>query len=523
MVTDLQIAARKVASVNPATGEVLREFECASAIEVQAAVARAHAVQTAWSDLGVRKRIAVLREFQHRLHQKKIEIAEAITREAGKPVAEALTTEVLVVLDAARFLIGNAYRLLRDEPLPHGNPATKLKRGRLLREPYGVVGIISPWNYPFSIPATETLAALVAGNAVVLKPSEFTSLVALELRSLLHAAGVPQDVFQVVVGDGSTGVALVHSKIDKLVFTGSVATGKRIAAAAAERLLPVVLELGGKDPMLVLDDADVDVASSAAVWGAFVNAGQTCLSVERCYVHRSLYENFLRACTEKTKKLRVGPGLDRETDVGPMIHQRQLRIVEAHVEDAVARGARVLTGGSRSQELGENFYRPTVLADVTHEMRIMREETFGPVLPVMAFDNDDEAVRLANDSEYGLAASVWTRDRARGERLARRIQAGAVMVNDVVSCFGISEAPHGGVKSSGMGRAHGRFGLEEMVRLKYVDTDLMPGMKKVWWYGYGMNFLQQMKGFLDMQFARDLATRLRGARKAIGVVGRKKL
>ena len=528
MVTDLHIAARKVASVNPATGEVLREFECASAIEVQAGVARAHAVQTAWSDLGVRKRIAVLREFQRRLHQKKIEIAEAITKEAGKPVAEALTTEVLVVLDAARFLIDNAYRLLRDEPLPHGNLATKLKRGRLLREPYGVVGIISPWNYPFSIPATETLAALVAGNAVVLKPSEFTSLVALELRSLLHAAGVPRDVFQVVIGDGATGAALVRSqidgaKIDKLVFTGSVATGKRIAVAAAERLLPVVLELGGKDPMLVLDDADVDVASSAAFWGAFVNAGQTCLSVERCYVHRSLYDEFLRACAEKTKTLRLGPGLDSETDVGPMIHQRQLRIVEAHVQDAAARGARVLTGGSRLQELGENFYEPTVLADVTHEMRIMREETFGPVLPVMAFDNDDEAVRLANDSEYGLAASVWTRDRARGERLARRIQAGTVMVNDVVSCFGISEAPHGGVKSSGMGRAHGRFGLEEMVRLKYIDEDLMPGMKKVWWYGYGMNFLRQMQGFLDMQFARGLTTRLRGARKAIGVVGRKQL
>jgi acyl-CoA reductase-like NAD-dependent aldehyde dehydrogenase len=523
MATDIRIAARRLSSVNPATGEVLRELECADDGEVQAAVARACAAQGAWDEIGVRKRVAVLRDFQRLLRERKSEIAEAISREAGKPVAEALTTEVLVVLDAARFLIDNAYRLLRDEPLPHGNLATKLKRGRLLREPYGVVGIISPWNYPFSIPATETLAALVAGNAVVLKPSEFTSLVALELRSLLHAAGAPEDVFQVVIGDAVTGTALVNSEIDKLAFTGSVATGKRIAAAASERLLPVVLELGGKDPMLVLDDADLDVASSAAVWGAFVNAGQTCLSVERCYVHRSLYENFLRACAEKTKKLRVGPGLDRETDVGPMIHQRQLRIVEAHVEDAVARGARVLTGGSRSQELGENFYRPTVLADVTHEMRIMREETFGPVLPVMAFDNDDEAVRLANDSEYGLAASVWTRDRARGERLARRIQAGTVMVNDVVSCFGISEAPHGGVKSSGMGRAHGRFGLEEMVRLKYVDTDLMPGMKKVWWYGYGMNFLQQMKGFLDMQFARDLATRLRGARKAIGVVGRKKL
>jgi acyl-CoA reductase-like NAD-dependent aldehyde dehydrogenase len=509
--------------VNPATGTVLHELECASEGDVLAAVARARSAQTAWCDLGVRRRIAILREFQRKLHERKSEIAEAITREAGKPVAEALTTEVLVVLDAARFLIDNAYGLLRDEPVPHGNLATRLKSGRLLREPYGVVGIISPWNYPFSIPATETLAALVAGNAVVLKPSEFTSLVALELAALLHAAGVPGDVFQVVVGDGATGAALLHSQIDKLAFTGSVATGKRIATAAAERLLPVVLELGGKDPMLVLDDADVDVASSAAVWGAFVNAGQACLSVERCYVHRRLYEEFLRACAEKTKKLRVGHGLDRETDVGPMIHERQLQIVEAHVKDAVARGARVLAGGSRFPELGKNFYRPTVLADVTHEMRIMREETFGPVLPVMAFDHDEEAVRLANDSEYGLAASVWTRDGARGELLARSIQAGTVMVNDVVSCFGISEAPHGGVKASGVGRAHGRFGLEEMVRLKYVDVDRLPGMKKVWWYGYGMNFSQQMEGFLDFQFARGLGQRLRGALRAASAGVSKKL
>src|SRR5882672_4992305 len=523
MATEPQVSVLKVVSVNPATGEVLRDLQCAGDSEVQAAVARARAAQVAWVTIGVSRRIAVLREFQRRLHEKKSEIAAAITREAGKPVAEALTTEVLVVLDAARFLIGNAHRLLRDEPVPPGNLATKLKSGRLVREPYGVVGIISPWNYPFSIPATETLAALVAGNAVVLKPSEFTSLVALELKSLLHAAGVPQDVFQVVVGDGATGGALIHSQIDKLVFTGSVATGKRIAAAAAERLLPVVLELGGKDPMLVLEDADVDVASSAAIWGAFVNAGQTCLSVERCYVHRSLYEPFLKACVEKTKKLIVNHGLDHNADVGPLIHERQLTLVEEHVEDAKACGARVLAGGSRFPEIGANFYHPTVLADVTHAMRIMREETFGPVLPVMAFDSDDEAVQLANDSEYGLAASVFCRDDARGERLARRIQAGTVMVNDVVSCFGISEAPHGGVKLSGVGRTHGRFGLEEMVRLKYVDVDLMPGMKKVWWYGYGMNFSQQMAGFLDMQFARDLGTRLRGALAAIGVVGRKQL
>jgi len=523
MATDLQIASRKITSVNPATGEVLGELDCAGDAEVLAVVERARAAQNEWAELGLRKRLAIVGEFQAKLHARKSEIAAAITREAGKPLAEALVTEVLVVLDAARFLINHAYQLLRAETLPHGNLATKLKSGRLVREAHGVIGIISPWNYPFSIPATETLAALVAGNTVVLKPSELTPLVALELASVLKASGVPPNVFQVVLGAGGAGAALVRSPIDKLVFTGSVTTGKRIATAAAERLLPLVLELGGKDPMLVLDDADVEVASSAAVWGGFVNAGQACLSVERCYVHRSLYENFANACAEKARKLRVGNGTDPNTDVGPMIHQRQLRVIESHVEDATARGCRILTGGARRSDLGSNFYAPTVLADVTHQMRIMREETFGPVLPIMAFDDDDEAVRLANDSEYGLAASIFTRDSMRGARLARRVQAGTVMVNDVISCFGISEAPHGGVKASGMGRTHGRFGLEEMVRLKYLDIDHLPGIRKVWWYGYGDIFRRQMEGFLDLQFASRLTTRVRGAIRGAGAVWRKKI
>jgi acyl-CoA reductase-like NAD-dependent aldehyde dehydrogenase len=518
MATDIQVALRKIASRNPSTGEVLREMECASDADVCQAVARARAAQKQWAALDVGRRIRILGEFQRVLHAKKTEVARLIAREAGKPYIEALLTEVLVVLDAARFLIENARSFLREHPLPHGNLAMKTKSGRIIREPRGVIGIVAPWNYPLSIPAVETLAALVTGNAVVLKPSEFTSLVGVELQSLLRTAGLPEGVFQVVVGDGPTGAALLQSEIDKLVFTGSVPTGKKIATAAAARLLPVLLELGGKDPMVVLDDADVDVASSAAVWGAFMNAGQTCLSVERCYVHRSLYDSFLHACTEKTRKLRVGDGQNPETDVGPMIHERQLRIVESQVEEAKAHGARVLTGGTRSPELGPNFYAPTVLADVTHQMQIMREETFGPVLPVAPFDSESEAIALANDSEFGLAASVWTRNSQRGEAVARNLIAGTVMVNDVISCFGISEAPHGGVKGSGIGRAHGRHGMEEMVRVKYLDVDRMPRVKKLWWYGYGQSFVRHMEGFVDFQFARGAGSRLRGALRSLGVL-----
>src|SRR5580700_12220255 len=299
MVTDLQIAVRKVVSTNPATGEILRELECASDGDVHAAVAKARASQPSWQALSVENRVAVLRRFQGLLQEDKSAVSALITQEAGKPYVEALLTEVMVVLDATRFLIDNAYGFLREQPVPHGNAAMKMKAGRILREPHGVIAIVSPWNYPFSIPAIETLAALVTGNAVVLKPSEFTPLIAQELERLFLAAGLDRALMQVVVGEGPAGVALLESPIDKLIFTGSVATGKRVGEAAARRLLPVVLELGGKDPMIVLDDADLEIASSGALWGAFMNAGQTCLSVERCYVHRSIYEPFLQKCREK--------------------------------------------------------------------------------------------------------------------------------------------------------------------------------------------------------------------------------
>jgi acyl-CoA reductase-like NAD-dependent aldehyde dehydrogenase len=525
---------------NPATQEIIGTLPNLGADQIAGAVAKAAAAQLRWAATPVRDRLRILSRFADLLCDQKEAVAAVISCEAGKPEAEALSTELLVVLDTVKYLQNTLPGFLRPEPIPHGNPVMKLKSGQLFREPYGVVGIISPWNYPFSVPSVQTLTALATGNAVVLKPSEFTPYSSLELQRLLREAGLDHELLQVITGEGGAGAALLAADVQKVVFTGSVATGKRVAQAAAARLLPVVLELGGKDPMIVLEDADVDVASSAAVWGAFMNAGQTCLSVERCYVHEAICEKFLQKCVEKTAKLRIGssphplrrnldssnqaqPGAavphehgtpNAEIDVGPMIHARQLSIVQSHVEDAVARGARLLAGGKPLPQMGPNFFAPTILADVDHSMKITREETFGPVLPVRSFKTEDEAVALANDSEYGLAASIFTGDRKRGEALARRVHAGTVMVNDVLACFGISEAPHGGVKASGIGRTHGRFGLEEMVWPKYVDSDRMPRMKKLWWYGYGPAFGQQMGGFIELLFAKGLIKRLRGGVKS---------
>jgi succinate-semialdehyde dehydrogenase/glutarate-semialdehyde dehydrogenase len=509
-----ELAQAAITVRDPATQEVVGTVPTFTAQEVADAVARARAAQERWAATSVSERLKLIRRFQRLLCEQRDAVASVITREAGKPLAEAVSTEILVVLDAAQYMLKHAAEILRREPVAHSNPVMKLKKGMVLREPYGIIGIISPWNYPFSLPSVQTLAALVTGNAVVLKPSEFTPFSSLELQRLLREAGLDQNLIQVVTGNGAAGEALLQTKIGKLVFTGSVATGKKVAQAAAARLLPIVLELGGKDPMIVLEDANLNVAASAAVWGAFMNSGQTCLSVERCYVHESIYESFLEACVAKTAKLRQGGGGDGASDVGPMIHERQLQTVQRQVEDAITRGARLLAGGKPASHLGPNFFEPTILADVTRDMDVMREETFGPVLPVCSFKTEDEAVRLANDSEFGLAASIWTQDRKRGEALARHIQAGTVMVNDVIACFGISEAPHGGVKASGIGRTHGRYGLEEMVWPKYVDSDRLPGMKKLWWYGYGSAFQQQMSGFVELLFDQNLIKRVRGALKS---------
>ena len=523
MPAETTTVAQKLVSINPATGEVLAEFEPASEAEILAAVRRAREAAPAWRALGLKARARYLRQLKDVLLARREDIAQLISRETGKPRFESLAAEVLLVLDACEYYARQAPAILRPERVPHHNLAVKGKRGRLEYEPYGVIGIISPSNYPFSIPLNELIPALVAGNSVVLKTSELTPQVGIAIRDLVRAAGFPPGVAEVLAGDGMTGRALVAAPIDKLIFTGSVATGKRIQAAAAERLLPTVLELGGKDPMIVLDDADLERAASGAVWGAFTNAGQACLSVERLYVARAVSDRFAELCVEKTKQLKLGPPDD--SDVGPLIRERQVRIVEEHVLDAVRQGAEVRVGGRRPprDRWPGFYYEPTVLTRVHHGMRVMREETFGPVLPIQAVEDDAEAVSLANDSEFGLSASVWTRDRRRGERIARELLTGAVMVNDCASYFGITEAPHGGVKLSGLGRTHGRLGLREMVRVKYLDVDLVPRLPKVWWFGYDELATRLMSGFTDFLFARGLPKRLRGLRDVVRGLGKRRV
>ncbi len=504
---------------NPATGEPISDYPVASAEEVVAAVDRARLAQLWWSRLPLLRRAAVLRRLANLLCNEKESLARVITAESGKPLQEALLNDVMVAADAALFCAENAAAVFRTQKIPHSNPALRLKRGQLSWQPLGVIGIISPWNYPLSIPAADAFAALATGNAVVLKPSELTPQSALELERLISAAldaegliALPRP-FQVVTGLAPTGQALVSSPIDKLIFTGSVATGRRVAVAAAERLLPVILELGGKDAMVVLKDANLDTASSAAVWGAMMNAGQTCISVERCYVHRSVYSAFLGRCLDKISKLKVGDGSLPDTDLGPLISFHQLQMVELQVEEARALGATVHTGGTPLPHLGSNFYAPTLITDLDRSMSLMREETFGPVLPVMPFSSDEEAIALANDSNFGLAASVWG-STAHATSVARHIAAGTVLVNDLITGFAVSAAPHGGIKLSGIGRTHGLLGMQELLRPCYLDVDLAPRMKKLWWYPYAGNFAP-MSAFFELVHSAGMRRRLAAARRSL--------
>lgn len=510
-----QAASARLDSIDPSTGDVIAQFELTAPANVPRAVERARQAQQHWSRRSVTERCRQLRRLSEILYARRLEIAEIVTREAGKPRVESLFAEVLVALDTAHYYAANAAKLLRPERVPHHNLAMKAKSGRLRYEPFGVIGVISPWNYPLAVPMGTVIPAVAAGNAVVLKPSELTAWCGALVGELFEQAGFPSGLVQIIQGAGDVGASLIAAAPDKIIFTGSVETGRRVASACAARLIPCVLELGGKDAMLVLADADLAVASSAAVWGSFTNCGQACVSVERIYVEQSVAEKFTAQCVEKTRKLKLGPPLDADTEVGTMIRASQLERVRAQLEDAVARGAKILCGGQPRSDLGPCFFEPAVVTGVTPAMKLMQEETFGPVLAIAAVASADEAVRLANDSPFGLSASVWTRDTALGRELAARLRAGSVMVNDVASYFGICEAPHGGCGASGWGRTHSRAGFLELVHLKYVDVDRLPRFPKAWWYGYNENLVEAADRFLQFLFAPKWSERLKNGPGAL--------
>jgi succinate-semialdehyde dehydrogenase/glutarate-semialdehyde dehydrogenase len=494
-----EAAPEEVVSYDPATGEVLGRVPLMRREEVVRAVEAARRAQKSWAALSFKERGRIILRARAIVLKELEEIATLIHRESGKPAAEAISMELVPTLDLMQFFVRRTARMLRPERINIGQYGLMGRSSKIIYKPLGVVGIISPWNFPWATPLDEVVMALMAGNSVVLKPSELTPLVGLKIGEVFERAGLPEGLLQVVTGDGSTGAALVEAGVDKIMFTGSVATGRRVAEAAARKLTPVVLELGGKDPMIVLDDADLEAAAHAAVWGAFANSGQACASVERCYVQASIAPKFIERVAELTRALKQD--MSDAADIGSMSSERQLGIVEEHVQAALASGARAITGGRRRSEVGGAFYEPTVLVDVDQTMQVMREETFGPVLPVMTFERDEEALRLANDSVFGLTASVWTKNIRRGRRMAEQIEAGTVMVNEVLYTHGIAQTPWGGVKESGLGRTHGRMGLLELVQPIHVHVNRLTVLLDFWWFNYTPRAAHLFRGF-----ARRFAT-----------------
>jgi succinate-semialdehyde dehydrogenase/glutarate-semialdehyde dehydrogenase len=483
--------ADQIISINPATLEEIGRFPITTDQKVIEYVSEARAACPMWHRMGFEKRAMYLLRAREYLLDHIDDFARAITLDNGKPLVEALAAEIYPVADLIFYFVHHAERLLRPFNVPIGVWNLLNRKSRISFQPLGVVGVISPWNYPFSIPAGEVAMALLCGNSVLLKPSSSTPLVGQKIAEMFEAARLPEGVFTLVQGDSGTGNALVESHVDKILFTGSLDVGKHIMTKCAERMTPLVLELGGKDPMVVRADADLDCATSGAVWGAFTNSGQCCASVERVYVHESIFDMFVEMALQKTKRLRQGNGMDPAVDVGPMTTLSQLQAVEVHVEEAKQRGATIHCGGQRNQNLPGYFFPPTILTGVDHSFRCVREETFGPLMPIMPFADDRQAIQLANDTPYGLTASIWSKDIKTAKEMALEIRAGTVMINDCVFTHALCQTPWGGRKASGFGRSHSRFGLQELVTIHHIHTNKM-FRKDFWWYPYSATMIRSL-------------------------------
>jgi acyl-CoA reductase-like NAD-dependent aldehyde dehydrogenase len=469
---------------NPATGETITTIPSLDREGTLELVRRARTAQPQWEQLGFSGRGALMRDMRRWLIANRKRVIKTLSDENGKPFEDA-QLEIFYCADALGFWARKAPKWLSDE---RERPHSPLLLGRKVVNryvPYGVVGVIGPWNYPLINNFGDAIPALMAGNTVVLKPASATPLSSLLMQEGLREVGVPEDAFVVAVGSGGTvGGALVDSG-DMLHFTGSTEVGRQLAEQGAKRLLPVTLELGGKDPMIVLRDANLERAANAAVWGALQNGGQTCISIERVYVEGDAYEPFVAKVVEKVRALRQGPPEDKPgtIEIGAVTSPEQADIVEEHVRDAVAKGARVEVGGHRGEGPGL-FFEPTVLTGVDHSMKIMTEETFGPTLPIMRVSDEEEAIRLANDSQFGLDSSVFAKDPAHAERVARRVQSGAAIVNDALANYFAMEIPIGGMKDSGVGARHGRVGIQKYAKRQNLVVTRFGLNRELYYFPY---------------------------------------
>ena len=492
-------------SFDPAANRVIGEIRANTPKEVRAAVEEARKVAPEWAARTPKGRAAALRDVRHRIFENLEPIVETVSAENGKPRAEALAHDVLPSLTTMQYLEWLAPRALKPEHVGRFAGLAFGMSSRVEWRPFGVVGAITPWNYPFFLSFMAIAPALLAGNAVVIKPSEATPGVGERLREVLDA--LPPGVCTVVQGAGDVGAALVDAPVDKLCFIGSPGTGRRSAEAAAKHLTPVVMELGGQDAAIVLDDADLDVASSGVLWGAFLNSGQTCCAIERVYVADAIADGFEAKLVEKLRA--VPPG-----DIGPLTVPRQLDVVKRHVADAVEHGAKVLAGGPSDGD-GMRF-SPTVVEGRREDMAIFREETFGPLLPVIRVRDDEEAVTRANREGFNLTASVWTRDAKRADRVAAELKAGSISINDHAITAGAAWAPWGGVGESGYGRLHGELGLREFSVPTHVARSTLPKMKHLWWYPYDEATTSTLRAVAELYGAPTWGEKLR----ALGTIAR---
>jgi acyl-CoA reductase-like NAD-dependent aldehyde dehydrogenase len=497
--------AETIDVLNPATGATVGSIPVDTPESIAATVARVRANQAEWEAIGIEGRYHWLGQLRDWILDNTERIGDTMQAETGKVRAD-VSLDLGYVADLINFYGSKAADYIGDETVRPSSPLLAAKKLTIQYRPFPVVGVISPWNFPLAMALGDSIPALQAGAAVVVKPSEFTPLSLLEVIAAWKQEIDAPDVFDCVQGTGEAGGALIDN-VDYVQFTGSDRTGRKVMARAAETLTPVSLELGGKDPMIVLADADVDRAANAATWGGMVNSGQLCISVERIYVEEPVYDEFVAKLTQEVAGLRQGAdGRKPEKDVGAMTSPNQTAIVEDQVDDALANGARALTGGKRAEGSGD-YYEPTVLVDVDHSMKVMRDETFGPVVGVMKVRDSEEALRLANDSRYGLAASVFG-EKVRAEKIARRIEAGSVNVNDVITNMAAMGVPMGGWKQSGIGFRHGEYGIKKYCRAESIVVTRFGGKREPNWYPY----TKARRGLVDRVSrafsARDLKRRL---------------